>query len=290
MALALTACATPPRAGMQHAVPACPADATVMDGWDDRAPPRRVFGNTWYVGTCGLTALLVATPHGHVLVDGAGEAAGPHIEANIRALGFDPREIRHIVNSHEHFDHAGGIAYLQRVSGAQVWVREPAAATFRSGQGDRSDPQFLDGSATFPSVANVQVIADGQALRLGELVLRAHATPGHAPGGTTWTWRSCEGQRCLDMAYADSVSAISDDVFRYSDHPDYVEAFRHGLATIGALPCDVLIAPHPLTADLFARLDGRVPLVDSAACKRYSNTGRNNLDQRLRTERETATP
>lgn len=261
-----------------------------MDGWDDRAPPRKVFGNTWYVGTCGLTALLVTTPEGHVLLDGAGEAGAPHIEANIRALGFDPRSIRFIVNSHEHFDHAGGIAHLQRVSGAEVRVRAPAMRAFHTGQGDRSDPQFLEGSTTFPAVARVRAVADGETLRIGALAMTAHATPGHAPGGTSWTWRSCEDGRCLDMAYVDSVSAISDDVYRYSEHPDHVAAFRRGLDAIAALPCDVLIAPHPLAVNVFARLDGRVPLVDASACSRYAETGRGNLQRRLDNERTSTTP
>src|SRR5690606_10339543 len=101
-ALALSACATAAAATASDAVPTCRADATVMDGWDDPAPPRRIFGNTWYVGSCGLTALLVTSSEGHVLIDGATEAAAPHIEANIRALGFNPRDVKYILNSHEH--------------------------------------------------------------------------------------------------------------------------------------------------------------------------------------------
>lgn len=273
------------------AVPACPADATVMDGWDDRAPPRKLFGNTWYVGTCGLVALLVTSSEGHVLIDGASKAAGPLVEANIRALGFDPRDVKYILNSHEHLDHAGGIAYLQRATGARVRVREPAVATFRRGRGDRRDPQFLDGSTMFPPIANVAAIADGETLRVGtQLALTAHATPGHAAGGTSWTWRSCEGERCLDIAYTDSVSAISDKAFKYSAHPAYVAAFRRGLDTIAALPCDVQVAPHPLVVDLFARMEGRAPLVDAGACRSYADQGRAGLDARLAKEADEHTP
>ena len=170
-------------------VPGCPADAGVMDGWDDRAPPRKVFGNVYYVGTCGITALLVTSPQGHVLLDGATAAAGPAIVANIRALGFDPAAIRFIVNSHEHSDHAGGLAHLQAASAARVLARAPAVATLERGAGDRDDPQsgVLD---HFPPLDAVQPLADGQVVRVGDLALTAHATPGHAPGGTSWTWVS----------------------------------------------------------------------------------------------------
>lgn len=287
----LPACTVSAAKREQPAVPHCPAHATVMDGWDDRAPPRKLFGNTWYVGSCGLTALLVTSPAGHVVIDGASEAAGPLIAANIRALGFKPQDVKYIVNSHEHRDHAGGIAYLQRITGAVVRVRAPALATFQSGHGDRSDPQFLDGSTVFPPVANTAVVADGETIRVGsQLALTAHATPGHAAGGTSWTWRSCAGKHCLNIAYTDSSSAISDNDFQYSAHPAYVAAFEHGLDTIAALPCDIQIAPHPLAVNLFARMQGRAPLIDANACKTYAANGRIALAARLQQEQAGAKP
>lgn len=292
-ALLLTACqvATPYRARADPAqvaiaVPACPADATVMDGWDERAPPRRVFGNTWYVGSCGLSAVLVTSAQGHVLIDGASVAAGPLIEANIRALGFDPRDIRYLLNSHEHGDHAGGLAHLQRVTGAPLLARAPALATLRRGRSDRSDPQQLELGSAFPPISRVEPIAAGGSVRVGPLLLTAHATPGHTPGGTSWSWRSCEGERCLDLAYTDSISAISDDQYRYLDHPDMVAAFRHGLETLAAMPCDLQITPHPLASDLFARLQGTAarPLIDAGACRAYAVAGAANLERRLADE------
>jgi len=238
--------------GTTAAIPACPADATVMEGWNDRAPPRRIFGNTWYVGTCGLSALLVTSDRGHILIDGATEAAGPLIEANIRALGFDPNDVKYLLNSHEHYDHAAGLAYLQGVTGATLLAREPAVATLHSGRSGRDDPQQLEPHPALPPVPRVEAIGDGDVVRVGPLALTAHATPGHTPGGTSWTWRSCEGTRCLDMAYTDSTSAISDHAYRYLDHPAMVAAFRRGLDTLAALPCDIQMTPHPLAADLFA--------------------------------------
>src|SRR5690606_37077344 len=117
---------------------ACAADA----GWDDPAAPRRIHGNTWYVGTCGISALLVTSPEGHVVIDGATPKGGAQIVANIRALGFEPADGRAIVFSHEHFDHAGGLAELQRATGAPVFARAPAVGTLERGASDRSDPQF----------------------------------------------------------------------------------------------------------------------------------------------------
>lgn len=296
--LALSACAdSSPRPAVETALPAiapvnvpeCPADAGVMDGWNDRAPPRKIFGNVHYVGTCGITALLVTSSQGHMLLDGATEPAGPAIAANIEALGFKLADIKFILNSHEHSDHAGGLAYLQRVTGATVLAREPSAATLERGASDRDDPQF-EVLEKFPTVANVQLLPDDQTVRVGDLALSAHATPGHAPGSTSWTWVSCESSRCLHMVYADSLSAASDKTYRFSDHADYLAAFQRSIDTVAPLPCDILISPHPLVSDLFARLDGKAPLIDSGACKRYADNARVRLEQRLHDENNDSTP
>lgn len=290
--LSLAGCAAPaPRPSTANAVPHCPADASAMDGWNDRAPPQRIYGNTWYVGTCGLSSLLITSPQGHVLIDGATESAAPLIEANIRALGFDLRDVKYILNSHEHHDHAAGIAQLQRDSGAEVLAREPALATLRRGASDRSDPQFLI-TAKFPPVATVKAIADGETVRVGPLALTAHATPGHTPGSTSWTWSSCQDQRCLDMAYTDSLTPISDKEYRYGEAPGVADAFRRTLDTIAALRCDVQITPHPVASELFKRINANAskPLIDVGACQRYADAARVKLGQRLSDERSGAAP
>jgi metallo-beta-lactamase class B len=263
----------------------CKADA----GWNDPAKPRHVYGNTWYVGTCGISALLVTSDKGHVLIDGATEEAGPQIEASIRALGFKIEDVKYILATHAHLDHAGGFARLQHDSGAVMIARGKDADTIERGRGDRSDPQFLSIEG-FPSVKNVRRIADREVLTLGPLSLMAHATPGHTPGSTSWTWSSCEGARCLHLAYVDSVSAISDDVYRYTDeaqNPGVVGAFRKTLATVAALPCDVLLTPHPQVSNMFARIGDKpaAPLADGNACRALATQAGKTLDERIAKER-----
>jgi metallo-beta-lactamase class B len=269
------------------AAPLCKADA----GWNDPAPPQHVFGNTWYVGTCGVSALLITSDRGHILIDGATEQAAPLIEANIGALGFKIGDVKFILATHAHLDHAGGFARLQRDSGAVMVARGADAAAIERGRGDRSDPQYLSVDP-FPPVSHVRRVADGEAVTIEPLSLTAHATPGHTPGSTSWTWDSCEGARCLHMAYIDSVTAISDDVYRYSDdaaHPGVVAAFRHTLATVAALPCDVLLTPHPSASNLFARVGPQptAPLSDSNACRALAAQAGDTLDKRLAKERST---
>lgn len=260
--------------------------------WTEPATPRRIYGNTWFVGTCGLSAILVTSDKGHVLIDGDLEEDAPLIEASIRALGFKLEDVRFILNSHEHFDHAGGIAKLQHDTHATVAARAPAAAALERGRGDRSDPQFLSGKG-YPPVANVRRIDDGATLEVGDIALTAYATPGHTPGSTSWIWTSCEGARCLHIVYADSLTPISDDVFRYSDeaaHPGVLAAFRRSAETIAALPCDILLTPHPDASDLWERLrpGAPAPLVDAGACQRYAAGAKQNLDARLDKEKANA--
>ena len=111
------------------------------------------------------------------------------------------------------------------------------------------------------------------ALDVGPLAITSHATPGHAPGGTSWSWRSCEGGRCVTFVYADSVSAVSSDSYRFSDHKRYVAAFKDSLNKIGRMQCSLLVTPHPGASNLYDRLAGKAPLIDGGACREYARRG-----------------
>lgn len=297
IALALAACArdevaSPPPAAADADTPPAPAapatPCTDDSGWNDPARPLRVFSNTWYVGTCGIAALLVTSENGHVVVDGGTPEAGPMIVDSIRTLGFDPADVKAIVLSHEHFDHAGGLAALQDATGAPVFALAPAVATLGRGRSDRSDPQFA-ALESFPPVADVRLVPEDGVLRVGDVELRAVPTPGHTPGGTSWTWRTCDGDDCRQMVYADSLTAISDDVFRYSDdasHPGYLAAFRDSIARIAGLDCDVLVTPHPSASGLWQRIGPTAdrPLAGPGACEAYARAAGERLERRLAEE------
>jgi len=242
------------------------------EGWNAPRPPSKVFGNTYYVGVAGLSSVLITSDAGHILVDGALTQSAVRIDASIRALGFKIEDVKLIVNSHTHYDHAGGIAALQRASGARVAASPAAAEVLRTGIPTADDPQAGYGPSTrIPAVANVETIRDGVAIRIGPLAITPHFTPGHTPGGTTWTWQSCEGAACKNVVYADSLTAVAAPGFRYtgdSSRPSIVDTFRKSIATVAALPCDLLIAAHPavgegktcktLAADAQRLLDTRV--------------------------------
>lgn len=255
------------------------------DGWADPAPPAHIHGKTWYVGTCGITVVLVETGGGLVLIDTGPQEAVPHVLASIRALGFDPRRIRWILSTHEHFDHVGGLAAMQRETGAAVVTGPFIGDALRTGRPFRDDPQAAElGENPMEPVKVTRTLRDNGSVFTFDPRFTSHATPTHSPGSTSWTWRSCDQDGCKTIAYADSNSTISSAGYHFSDNPRRVEQARYGLKRIAALPCDILLTPHPVSSNLLERLSGRGALVDAGACKAYAEAGMQRLDQRLEKE------
>jgi metallo-beta-lactamase class B len=206
-----------------------------------------------------------------------------------------------MVNSHAHFDHAGGMARLQRDSGARVAASPAGAKALEAGMPVADDPQFgKDGQeGAFPRVTKVQVVKDKEELRIGDTAITAHLTPGHTPGSTTWTWKSCEGPSCVDMVYADSLTPVSLGDFRFTGdrtHKDISAEFERSIAKVAALPCDIMLSTHPGASSLFERLDRRAtapipdPMIDRSACAAYAANAKKSLDARLKKERDAAKP
>ncbi|MBX7184620.1 MAG: subclass B3 metallo-beta-lactamase [Vicinamibacteria bacterium] len=292
----LPSAATPTQAPVADPPKVCDS----CDEWNQPQAPFKLHGRSYYVGPHGLSAVLIQTNAGLILLDGGLPQSAPLIEGNIRSLGFKVEDIRLIVNSHAHYDHAGGIARLQRDSGATVAASASGAAALQSGMPTPDDPQFgKDGKdGSFPKVSAVRVVKDKEEVRVGDTAITAHLTPGHTPGSTTWTWKSCEGGSCVDLVYADSLTAVALDGFRFTgdkSHKDVSETFKRSIATVEALPCDLMLSTHPSASGLFERLKRREtapapdPLIDKQACAAYAANARKNLESRLQTERSGAT-
>ena len=261
-------------------------------GWTRAEQPFRIYGDSWYVGTHGLSAILITSPQGHVLIDATMPENAALVEQNIRALGFRVEDIKAILNSHAHFDHAGAIAALAAASGAPVYASRYGAEELKVGGDYAQDPQ--NGEAPhYPKVAKVNVVPDGGTVKVGDLVVTAHYTPGHTPGATTWTWRSCEKDRCLDIVYADSITAFTNGIYRYSDpaHPERVSGFRKTFDIVAALPCDVLITTHPDMSDFLPRAAAHRagkqpdPMLDRNACKALAQSSVEKFEAKLKEER-----
>jgi metallo-beta-lactamase class B len=271
-------------APLATAGPAFARECAGRDGWDEPAPPVRIHGNTYYVGTCGITALLLTSRDGHVLIDSGTEAGADLVAANIRRLGFKPTDVKYIVHSHEHHDHVGGFARMQALTGADVIASAGAAPVLRTGMIPASDPQF----GILPRMAPVtvaRVVKSGDTVRLGGILLNAVETPGHTAGALSWQWVSCDGGVCRTMVYADSLSPVSRDGYKFSAHPELVASFRASFAKVAALECDILLTPHPSASNMTARFaGGAAALFDPAGCKTYAAAKAKGLDERLAKE------
>jgi metallo-beta-lactamase class B len=282
----LAGCAVPEpaRQATSQSVEPIKQACTGRDGWSDPAPPAHVFANVYMVGTCGIVSLLITTPQGHFLIDGATAEAAPGIADNIRKLGFDAKDVRYLLATHEHVDHAGGLAELQRITGAKFVTRAEAKAAMESGVPHPTDPQ-LGLLPPFEGPKADRIIRNGDILRIGKQALKLIATPGHTPGGSSWTWQSCDGAKCQQIVFADSLNAVSAEAYRFTDHPEYVATLRGSIAMIGTIEkCDILIGGHPAQTEFFERLAGEKPLADPASCKTYAAKATERLNARLAKE------
>ena len=214
------------------------------DGWYAPTEPVRIVGPIHYVGTRELGAYLIATPAGHVLIDGAMPESAPLIEASIRKLGFDPRDIRILLITHAHVDHAGTLAHFKALSGGKVEVMAPDVELLESGgatdylyakqQLFRFEPAMVD-----------RVLHDGDEASLGGLILTARHTPGHTRGCTTWTTTVDDGGRSFRVVFLGSTSVNpGTKLVRDASYPGIADDYRHSLDVLDSLQPDVFVAPH----------------------------------------------
>ncbi|MDB5933235.1 MAG: hypothetical protein JWQ01_579 [Massilia sp.] len=259
--------------------------------WNAPQEPFQIYGNTWYVGTHGISAVLITSSAGHILLDAGSPQAPAQVVQHIRQLGFRVEDVRYILNSHAHIDHAGGIASLQTLSGATVLAGAAGEQVLRTGRPSKGDPQY-ENLTPLAAVANTRVVHDGDVIELGPIAVTAHATPGHTEGGFSWTWHAVEGGVGASIVYADSLTAIAAGSFRYSRNTVYPNARRdveQSIAAVAALDCDILVSAHPEASDLWLRKDKQTRLgnrgfIDPHACRNYAAKASATLAQTLAAE------
>lgn len=253
------------------------------DKWDKPGPPFKLVGNSYYVGTCGIAAILITGNEGHILIDSGTEIGARIVQDNISRLGYNLNDVKILLHSHEHFDHVGGLASLQLLSGARLYASPAAATVLRTGIAGKGDPQAGALEPFAPARVDGEV-EDGGRVVLGNLQLTALATPGHTPGALSWHWQSCEADQCVSLVYADSLSPVSAASYRFSEHPDYLQAYRQSLVSLAGLPCELLLTPHPSASRMRQRLSDQNTLRDDQACTDYAAAIEAKLAQRLLSE------
>jgi len=209
--------------------------------WNQPVEPFKIIGNIYYVGANEITSFLITTPQGHILIDGGFVETAPQIVANIKKLGFKPGDVKFLLNSQSHHDHAGGFAELKLVTGGKLAIMEQDKAQIENG--GRGDFAWGD-AGLFPAVKVDRTLRDGDTIALGETTLRAVRTPGHTKGCTTWTMRATENGKPYNVVWVCSTTAPGYKLVGNSNYPNIVEDYQRTFEILRKLPCDVFLASH----------------------------------------------
>jgi metallo-beta-lactamase class B len=216
-------------------------------GGQQPAEPFRIAGNFYYVGANDIAAFLITGPEGHVVLDAGYPSTAVMILASIAKLGFDIKDVKVLLNSEPHSDHAGGLAVLQRASGAALWASEASADAIASG-GD--DPDMIlplralvwVGLLSYPAARVDHRFKDGDIIRVGPIALTAHVTGGHTRGCTSWSFRVRDGDRLLDV-----VSVCGLGVLEAVRYPEQRTDRERSLRVLRGLRPDIWVTNHART-------------------------------------------
>lgn len=213
-------------------------------GGQGPAEPFRIAGHLYYVGATDASAFLITGPEGHIVIDGGYPTTASLIMASIEKLGFDIQDVKVLLNSEPHPDHAGGLGVLQQASGAAIWASEASAYTLASG-GDDPDA-FLPlrlltriGVVGYPAMHVDHQFKDGETIRLGPLALTAHITGGHTRGCTSWSFQVRDGDRLLNV-----VSACDLGRLQLMQYPEQTADLARSFRVLRSLPADIWVTCH----------------------------------------------
>ena len=247
------------------------------DAWRQPVAPVRIADHTWAIGTAGITALLLKTDDGAVLIDGGLPQAANMLLANMRTLGVAPGDLKLILTSHVHGDHAGPLAAIKRATGAQLLNNAESAVLMANGGGN--DIHFGD-DILYPPAQTDRILHDGEVVVLGTLRLTPHFIPGHTPGSIAWTWDDTLDGRTQHIAYVDSLTAPGYTLTANARYPHIVEDFRRSFAAVRALPCDVLLTPHA-DASGWDFADQAHPHPQPMSCTAYADRAAKNFQTQV---------
>ena len=213
-------------------------------GGQQPADPFRIAGNFYYVGASDVAAFLITGPEGHVVLDAGYPTTARLIMASIAKLGFDIKDVKVLLNSEAHPDHAGGLGVLQDASGAELWASDASADSIASGGDDRDmilpmRALLWIGVVGYPPARVDHRFKDGDTIRVGPIALTAHITAGHTRGCTSWSFPVHDGDRVLNV-----VSVCDTGVLESSNYPEQAADRERSIRVLRSLPADIWVTNH----------------------------------------------
>ena len=254
----------------------------VQANWLTPIAPLRISDHVWQIGTANITALLVKTGQGAVLIDGGMPQVAELLLANMKRLGVAPHELRFILHSHAHADHAGPLAAIKRATGARLVSNAESAVLLA--RGGSNDIHFGD-DILFPPVHADRLLQDGEVIELGGMAFTVAFTPGHTPGSMSWTWTDTRKGAPVRIAYADSLSAPGYKLVGNPAYPTLLDAFKRSAAIVRKLPCDLLLTPHPDQSG-WDYANAARPHPQPLSCTAYADAAEQRLKQQLEDQRK----
>jgi len=238
--------------------------------WNQPITPYRVASNLYYVGTNYLASFLITTPQGHILINPDYEESVPVIRQSIEKLGFHFRDVKIILISHAHDDHAAGCALAKRLSGAKLMVMDADVSEIESG--GANDFQYHQ---HWTPVKVDRILHDGDKVTLGGMTLVAHLTPGHTKGCTTWTTDLEDGGRRYHVVIVGSPNVNPGyKLIGNKQYPQIAADYEKTFRVLASLPCDIFLGAHGVyygIDDKLKRLragEGN-PFIDPAGYRAY---------------------
>lgn len=231
-------------------VTASEATPPVQQDWTEPFPAFRIAGNLYYVGSKGLASYLVTTPDGHILINSNMEANVPMIRTSVESLGFKFSDIKILLISHAHYDHCAGSASIKQLTGGKYMVMDGDVDVVESG--GKSDFQYgNDPTAQYPPAKVDRVLHDGDEVKLGNATLKAHLTPGHTKGCTTWTMKVNDGSKMRDVVIIGSPNVNPGyQLVGGTVYPRMREDFEKTFRVLNSLPVDYFLGAHGSYFDL----------------------------------------
>jgi metallo-beta-lactamase class B len=242
--------------------------------WTQPFPAHKIADNLYYVGSKGLASYLITTPQGNIIINSSLESSVPMIQASVEKLGFKFSDTKILLISHSHWDHDAGSAALKKATGAQYMVMDADVPVVESG--GKEDFQYWNQPNTmYPAVKVDRVLHDGDTVKLGDVTLTAHKTPGHTKGCTTWTFRTTDKGKTYNVVIIGSPNVNAGyKLVKNARYPEIAKDYETTFRVLKSLPCDIFLGAHGDYYGLLAKYPklqagGANPFIDPAGYKAY---------------------
>lgn len=203
-------------------------------------PPFKIFDNLYYVGTDFVSAYIVKTNNGLVLIDALYGKFTAHIFDAMKQLRLDPASIKYIICTHGHYDHMEGADTIKKVTHARIAMTD---ADWQIVEGKL--PDDYKSQKSFP--ARDMVISDNDSLVIGGMKIRFYVTPGHTQGVLSMAFPVTDGGRSYKAFLFGGVGLNFNGVERTRQYLHSVER------VIAMKDIEVNISNHPGPGNILER-------------------------------------